>query len=211
MNKLVPYKKGSLADAAGGVNANPHKMAMALKNAELLVLVDCSGSMSTMDAGQNEDQQRHEAAQECLDILQEKFPGKIAVGAFNSESHGLVHTGILPPPAGGTPLHLALDFFYPKVIATKMKFVLITDGEPDDENKCIQLARMHKYPIYCIYTGPISNQYRGRDFLERLAKESGGQFDYVSLNHIKLLVGKIAGYLTASATDAKPTAAQASV
>jgi hypothetical protein len=189
MNSLVPYKKGSLADAAGGVNTNPHKMAMALRNAELLILVDCSGSMATADAGDHEDQPRHEAAQECLDILQERFPGKVAIGAFNSASHGLVHTGILPDPAGGTPLHLGMDFFYPKVIAAKMKFVI--------------------YPIYCIYTGPISDTYRGREFLERLAKESGGEFDFVSLNNIKLLAGKIAGYLTAG-PSAEPTAAAAS-
>jgi hypothetical protein len=141
--------------------------------------------------------------------LQERFPGKVAIGAFNSASHGLVHTGILPDPAGGTPLHLGMDFFYPKVIAAKMKFVIITDGEPDDENKCLQLARKHKYPIYCIYTGPISDTYRGREFLERLAKESGGEFDFVSLNNIKLLAGKIAGYLTAG-PSAEPTAAAAS-
>jgi hypothetical protein len=102
-----------------------------------------------------------------------------------------------------------MDFFYPKVIAAKMKFVIITDGEPDDENKCLQLARKHKYPIYCIYTGPISDTYRGREFLERLAKESGGEFDFVSLNNIKLLAGKIAGYLTAG-PSAEPTAAAAS-
>ena len=151
---LVPIKKGSLADVAGGVNTNPHKMAMALKNAELMILVDCSSSMLTKDAGDHEDQARHEAAQECLDILQERFPGKIAVGAFSSESHGLVHTGVLPEPAGSTPLHLALDFFYPKVIATKMKFVVISDGEPDDPTMCIRLAQKEKYPIYCIMWGP---------------------------------------------------------
>ena len=209
---LTPFRKGSLADVAGGVTTNPHKMAMALRNSELMILVDCSSSMLTQDAGDHEDQARSEAAQECLDILQERFPGKVAVGAFSSESHGLVHTGVLPKPAGSTPLHTALDFFYPTVITTGMKFVVVSDGEPDDPSMCIRLAQKEKYPIYCIYVGPVSNNYRGREFMERLASESGGEFDFVSLKNILLLVGKISGYLTAPKAEkasSAPTAAQA--
>jgi len=199
MTAIVPYKKGSLADQAGGLVANPQKVAAALRDAELMTVIDCSGSMSAEDAGPNEDQQRHEAAQECLDILQEKFPGKIAVGAFNGLSHGLVHTGILPDPAGNTPMYDAMDFFYPKAITTKMKFVLISDGEPDAGQgpKCISLARRYQYPIYAIYVGPPSNSLGGQEFLRRLAEASGGKFDHITLDNIKLLTDKIAGYLMA--------------
>lgn len=207
---LQPYKPGSLAEIAGGITANPHKMAMALKNADLLVLVDCSSSMSQRDAGPNADQVRHDAAQECLDILQNEFPGRIAVGAFNSESHGLIHTGVLPKPAGSTPLSLALDFFFPKVKAMGMKFVVISDGEPDDPAKCISIGKREAYPTYCIFVGDRNDPARGQDFLRRLSEVTGGTFDHVTLDNIKLLTQKIAGYLGTGSGNTQTTAAQAS-
>lgn len=192
---MVP---GSLAQTAGGLANNPHKMAMALRNAELMCIVDCSGSMLAQDAGSNGDSQRHVEAQKALTTLQERFPGRIAIGAFNSMAIGLVPSGLLPNPDGTTPLYEALLDFYPKAIALEMKVVLLSDGEPDDGPRCIALAQQYKYPIYCIYCGPWGDTHGGKEFLRRLAKESGGEFDHVTLKNIKLLEQKIAGYLMAT-------------
>jgi hypothetical protein len=208
-NSLVPYKKGSLVDVAGGTITNTQKMAMALAGAQLLILVDCSGSMTAKDAGTNGNQKRHTAAQEVLDILQEEYPGHIAVAAFNSLSHGLVHTGILPSPDGGTPLAEALDFFYPKLKVWKKKFVVVSDGEPNDPNKALMVARKEAYPTYGIYVGDMNNSAGGVEFMRKLAEVTGGKFDHVSLENIKLLTSMIKGYLEAPTTTAAPTAAEA--
>jgi hypothetical protein len=169
--------------------------------------------MAAEDAGMDQDESRHGAAQKSLDRLQDGFPGQIAVVAFNepiavvafNEPSGpraaLVPTGVLPEPAGGTPIFHAMEEFYQKAMVAKVKFVLISDGEPtDDKNGCIELARQYQYPIYAIYVGPVDNSGGGKDFMERLAKESGGEFDFVHTSKMHLLEQKLAGYLTARAT-----------
>jgi hypothetical protein len=199
---LMPYERGSLIEVAGGLDASPQAVAMALLGAKMIAVVDCSGSMSTRDAGPNADQERHETAQNCLSNLQQKFPGKIAIGAFNSDSHGLVPTGQLPPAAGGTPMFAAMSFFYPKAAQHGIKFCIISDGEPtDNKSGCIEMARQTKHPIYAIYTGPDGNQAGGKDFMRQLADQSGGQFDFVHLSKLHLLESNLTKYLTAVAGE----------
>ncbi len=196
---IDPYRPGSLVDEAGGTSAGAQAVALVLMKTRMIVLCDISGSMSQKDAGDEEIEKlmsRHEAAQKALDSLQEQNPGKIAVAAFNDSGTGLVPSGQLPPPAGGTPLFSALKNIYPKAIVGDKKFVVISDGEPtDDKEGCIELAKEKKHPINCIYVGPSGDITGGRDFMEKLATASGGTFDFVHLSQIYLLEQKIAGYL----------------
>lgn len=201
---IQPYVPGSLVDVAGGLTAGPQKVAMALMEAAMIVVCDVSSSMSTEDAGDPDQgflQSRHSAAQDALDKLQNNYPGQVAVAAFNelqSINIGLVPTGKLPSPEGGTPMFAALSDLYPKAIIGQKQFVIISDGVPtDDDGGCIELARQNKYPIYAIYVGPHADSEGGRDFMERLAAASGGKFDYIHTSKMYLLESKLAGYLTA--------------
>lgn len=204
MSKSIePHRPGSLVDEAGGTSAGPQAVALVLMKTQMIVLCDISSSMRQKDAGDEEVEQlksRHEAAQEALDALQEKNPGQVAVAAFNDSGTGLVPSGKLPEPEGGTPMFAALTDIYPKAIAGKKKFVVISDGEPtDDEQGCLDLAKENAYPIYCIYVGPSGDITGGRDFMEKLAAASGGSFDFVHLTQIHMLEQKIAGYLAVPA------------
>jgi len=196
---IDPYRPGSLVDEAGGASAGAQSVALVLMKSQMLVLCDISSSMSNKDAGDEEHEKlttRAEAAQSALDNLQEKNPGQIAVAAFSSNGVGLVPSGQLPKPEGGTPLFKALTDIYPKVMIGNKKFVVISDGEPTDNGPgCIELAKEKAYPIYCIYVGPSSDISGGRVFMESLAAASGGSFDFIHLTQIGLLESKIAGYL----------------
>jgi hypothetical protein len=198
---LVPFMPGSIIEKAGGLVATPQNIALALVEATMICVVDVSGSMETADAGKEMNMPRHEAAQNALTRLQERHPGQIAIGAFSSGSIGLVPNGKLPAPNGCTPLHGAMQFFYPTAIQTGKKFVIISDGEPtDDGNKAVEMARYHKYPIYAIYVGNRDDMAGGKAFMRRLADASGGKFDFIDLEDIFLLEQKIAGYLSARAS-----------
>ena len=55
-----------------------------------------------------------------------------------------------------------------------MRFVIISDGEPDSEAEALDVASEFESRIDCVYIGPEFGN--GRDFLERLAEISGGTY-----------------------------------
>ena len=55
-----------------------------------------------------------------------------------------------------------------------MKFILISDGEPDDEGETLRIAKTFTNKIDVIFVGPESLPF-GRDFLNRLAASTGGK------------------------------------
>jgi tryptophan synthase alpha subunit len=79
--------------------------------------------------------------------------------------------GIPTSPCGGTDLAGVLKFVKP-ADGTSIKLILISDGEPDDEDKALKLASQFKSKIDCIFVGPESSP--GREFLRRLAMATGG-------------------------------------
>ena len=100
----------------------------------------------------------------------------------------------IPEPSGGTDL--ANAFRYLKQQGCK-HVVLLTDGQPDDEESTLQEAIGLKVDVYYIGKGETP------DFLLRLAKQCGG-----SVGHSELLTGNIqqigqtiAGYLEGGSTD----------
>ena len=201
MSNITPYKNGSLTEVSGGLVARPSTIALALMNAEAMVLVDCSGSMGAEDAGPDSNRARYQMAQEALDNLQQAFPGKIAIVAFAGDQAGLVPDGVLPTPMGDTPMFRAMQEYYPKAISMKQKFVLISDGEPtDNASGCIELARQYQYPIHAIFVGSGRDINGGREFMQRLASISGGEFDFVHVQKIHLLEKHIAGLLNSGGT-----------
>jgi uncharacterized protein with von Willebrand factor type A (vWA) domain len=138
-------------------------------NADVIVIVDTSGSMNSHDSRGGKS--RYEVACQELADLQNSLPGKIAVLAFSSEII-FCPAGIPQYFGGGTDLEKALKFAK-QADVTGMRFIVISDGEPNSERDAMNVAKTFKNKISTIYVGP--EEYpAGREFLERLAKASGG-------------------------------------
>jgi len=159
--------KGSLGAIAQRDNMT---LAESFLSADVLLIVDMSGSMGAHDAPGGKS--RYEAAEQELRRLQEQNPGKIAVIAF-SDTAEFAPTGIPRRMGAGTNLAGALSFVKP-ADGTGVRFIVISDGEPDDPPKALATARTFESKIDCVYIGPESGH--GRAFLERLAAASGGSF-----------------------------------
>jgi Mg-chelatase subunit ChlD len=141
-------------------------------SAEMIVIVDTSGSMSARDVD-GSDQSRYERACEELKLLQVRNSGKVAVIGFSNNVQ-FFPGGIPTFEMGGTQMAKALEFT--KVADVEgMTFFLISDGQPTDGSDAVlQVARGYKNKINTIYCGPEGGQ--GQYFLSQLAKASGGVF-----------------------------------
>lgn len=161
---LVPGSIGAIAQATG------RSIAETFLNADVIVLVDTSGSMAATDA--RGGRQRYDLACEELRKLQASMPGKIGVIAFSSEA--LFCPGGEPYfYGGGTDLAGALQFV--KVADGTVKFIVISDGWPDDERTALAIARTFASEIDAIYVGP-ENDPTGDRFLKDLVKATRGRF-----------------------------------
>lgn len=161
---IVP---GSLADAAAKMGGS---LAESFVDAEIIDIVDCSGSMSCHDSRDN--QSRYNVACQELAALQAQRPGKHAIISFSSYPQ-FQPGGHLPNPSGGTDLAGALKFARLADLPG-MQFFVISDGQPDVEHDALAEAKKFKAKISCVYVGPEGGH--GQAFLEQLAKTSGGQF-----------------------------------
>lgn len=179
--------KGSLADVAKSTGKT---VAESFLDADCIVIVDVSGSMETPDA--RDGKTRYQASCDELAGLQATLPGKIAVLAFSHLTQ-FCPNGVPINIGGGTDLAGALEFA--KVAdVPNMRFVVISDGEPNDTQKALTVARTYKNRIDVIYTGSELSP-TGRDFLTRLAKASGGQA--VTADRVAQLSTKIQHLLAA--------------
>lgn len=163
MDALV---KGSIGQLA---KENGKSIAETFVGADMVVLVDTSGSMSTHDAAGG--QSRYDAACEELASLQANQPGRVAVLSFSSTVQ-FCPTGQPTNLGGGTDLAGALRFAKMADVAG-MRFVVISDGEPGDASAALAVARTYQNRIDVIYIGSELHP-TGRDFLESLARASGG-------------------------------------
>jgi Mg-chelatase subunit ChlD len=158
--------KGSLGAIAQQNNAS---IAETFINADCIIICDTSGSMMQCDA--RGDRSRYDVACEELKNLQASLPGKLALLSFSDEVI-FCPSGVPFNFEGGTNLAKALQFA--KVAdVTGIRFIVISDGEPSDEEGCIRIAKTFKAKIDTIFVGPEGGD--GAAFLRRLAKASGGQ------------------------------------
>lgn len=158
--------KGSLADVT---RQNHTHLAASFVNAECVILVDTSGSMGAKDAIGGRS--RFDQACDELAKLQSVLPGKLAVLSFSS-SVTFCPTGTPDFIGGSTDLAGALD--YAKVADVgDMQFIVISDGEPNNPITALAAARKYTGKIDTVFVGPEGGS--GRDFLDKLAKASGGQ------------------------------------
>lgn len=176
--------KGSLSAIAKEKNIS---LAETWLNVDAVILVDVSGSMSAKDTPSGRS--RYEVADQELAKLQGTMPGKLAIITFNDHTD-LAADGTLREPRGMTDLTGALRFARVADSIPGMRFVLISDGEPNDEIGAIEEAEKYRNRIDTIFVGPEKGS--GQDFLRKLAKLKQGVF---SLKTVEQLSSGIAGLL----------------
>jgi hypothetical protein len=177
---------GSVASAAA-VKGVP--LAEALLDVESLILLDCSGSMATADS--RGSRRRIDSAREELATLQRDLPGKLALVCFAGHAQ-LMWGGVPPEPMGGTDLAGALAFAK-TFDQGGMRFVVVSDGEPDDQAKALATARGFAGPISTVFVGPEGGP--GAAFLRRLATASGGR--HATADRVRELADVVKPLLTA--------------
>lgn len=168
MQQQTAITVGSIAALAQTRGAS---LAESFLSADAILLVDVSGSMGACDAPGRKS--RFEAAETQLKQLQAQMPGRLAVIGFSSVVE-FAAGGIPIRQGGGTDMAAALRFVQP-ADDTGVKFILISDGEPNDEAETLAVARSFQSPIDTIFIGPEDDLAGGRLFLERLASLSGGK------------------------------------
>lgn len=158
--------KGSLGAVAKDTG---HSLAHTFVNADVVVLVDTSGSMGTPDS--RAGQTRYDVACEELATLQDNLPGKIAVISFSDRTM-FCPDGIPFNLRGGTDLAGALRFARVADVPG-MRFIILSDGEPDEPQAALREAAKYRAQIDVIYVGSETSPL-GRDYLTQLARLSGG-------------------------------------
>lgn len=171
MNQAIV--RGSLSSLA---QQSGKSLAESFLSVDAIVIVDTSGSMDSGDA--RGGQSRYRAALEELSALQASLPGKIAVIAFSSRVE-FCPGGVPTYFGGGTDVAGALQFARVADVPG-MQFFLISDGEPNDEQKALSVAATFTNRINTIYVGPEQWPY-GREFLRRLADATGGVSEVAEL------------------------------
>lgn len=137
---------------------------------DVIVIVDTSGSMAQRDS--RGEQSRYEVACEDLEAIQKSMPGRVAVISFSGEVE-FCPGGIPVYKGGSTDLAKALRFAKMADVAG-CRFILISDGEPDNPEDAMSVAKTYTARIDVVYVGPEKNPV-GRFFLEKLANVSGGK------------------------------------
>lgn len=174
MNRTQALVTGSLGAIA---QRDGTSIAETFMQAEIVAVVDVSGSMDARDS--RGGRRRYDVACEELARLQTNNPGKVAVVSFSNNVQ-FCPSGIPVYEGGGTDLARALEFV--KVADGTVKFIVISDGQPNNEEQALRIARTFTSKIHCVYVGPEEDRY-GAEFLERLAQATGGRYAIATKAH----------------------------
>lgn len=194
MTQITKYSsvKGSLQSIANKAGIT---VAQAFVNCEVVVLFDVSASMNTEDLfhGEFNLTTRYKKACNQLAKLQAENPGAVCLICFD-DKQTFESSGIARQPGGSTDIAGALRFVH-KADDTGLKFIVISDGEPDDDEAAIRVAKTFKSKIHAIYIGPEGGY--GADFLKRLSAATGGLFSNSGTAGIGQLSQTVQNLLTA--------------
>lgn len=163
--------KGSIADIMQNSSAS---LAESFLTCECIVLFDVSGSMSSTD-GYKES--RFTRGVRELKTIQETMPGKYAIIQF-ADRVDFMPGGVpvLGMSGSGTDLTAALRYAKIADEIPDMRFVVISDGEPNSGLTAKAVAAQYRNRIDTIFIGNEEKWgYSGKDFLYELAQMSGGK------------------------------------
>lgn len=184
-NAIVQGSLAAIAEASGS------SIAEAFISADSIIVVDVSASMKSSDS--RGGRTRYDVACQELKQLQASLPGKIAVVAFSGDPQ-FCPSGVPVYIGMSTALAEALDFVH-VADDTGMRFIVISDGEPDDERSALRAAKRFVSKIDTIFVGPEGGA--GEDFLRRLAAASGGSA--IQAHQVRELASGVQKLLTAGA------------
>jgi len=170
-------------------NREGMSLAQTFMQAEVIILLDCSGSMGMRDA--QDGMAREEVAEIELEKLQNAMPGKIALVCFADDVE-FSPTGRPIHVGGSTHLNKGLRYIK-QADEVDMRFIVISDGEPNSRSKALAIAKTFKNKIDTIFVGSV-NRDGGRDFLIELARVSGGE--HVTMEKCLELSAGIMGLLS---------------
>lgn len=160
---LVPGSVGAVAMAAG------RSIAEAFLDVEAVVIVDTSGSMASRDSRGGAS--RYDVACQELAHLQAAQLGRLGLISFSSAAQ-FCPSGIPVNGGGSTDLAAALRLAKTADVSG-MRFIVVSDGEPDSEKDALAEAARFSGRIDTIFVGPDGGA--GADFLQRLAAASRGR------------------------------------
>lgn len=161
---VVPGSLSALAQQ------NNMSVAESFLSADVVILVDVSGSMAARDS--RGGRSRYDIALEELARLQKSLPGRIAVVSFSNEAK-FCPGGVPQYDGGGTYLTEALNFV--QIADGTVRFIVVSDGCPENERSALAVARQMTSQIDTVFVGPENDIEGGRAFLEKLAHARGGQ------------------------------------
>lgn len=176
--QIIQGSLGAIAQEQG------KSIAESFINANCIILVDTSSSMGQHDSRGGKS--RYDVACEELKTLQANLPGKLALLSFSDDTI-FCPNGIPFNYNGMTDLTRALKFAKMGDLASGMRFIIISDGEPNSEEEALAVAKTYKNKIDTVYVGPEGGD--GQAFLKRLAKVSGGQT--VTADRVKELAANV--------------------
>jgi len=185
MNNEIVY--GSL----GYLEQQGKSIAESFLSIDAIIMIDISMSMEAADC-QN-GQTRYQTACDELRRLQRQIPGKVAVIEW-ADGHAFMPGGVPSPPYGCTNLTGVLQFVK-QADDCGIRFVLISDGEPDNPYSALDEAHTFRSKIDTIFCGPENGP--GADFLRRLASLTGGQYANNTTRGIVELAQTVTQLLTA--------------
>lgn len=179
-HKKVPAK-GSVTDVASDRKI---PLSQVIMEAEAVILVDTSGSMSAYDGM---PKTRYERSVDALEYYQKQISGKILVLSFSEET--IFCPNGYPAYQGGST-NMVEALVYAKIAdnVPDMNIILISDGEPNNMLDTLDVAKTFKNKINTVFIGPEDSR-AGADFLRKLSEATGGQHttDYRAANIKKSL------------------------
>lgn len=188
MNQSNALIRGSLSDVSMREGLS---LAESFVGVDVVILLDVSGSMMMQDS--RGGRSRYDVALEELAQLQQAMPGRIAVIGF-SDHPEFAPNGAPRFQGTNTDLARALQFARMADIAG-MRFIVVSDGQPDDERAALDVAATYQGRIDCVFVGPEHDRL-GQEFLNKLASAHGGQ--KVTADRVQQLAAKIETLLLAA-------------
>ena len=171
-HEIVP---GSIADICQQENVSLEESFL---TCDCVILFDVSGSMFCKDKS---GKSRYDRGVEELKSLQASMPGKIALIQFAGTPEFV--PGGMPYSMGSGNTNLTQALKYIRIAdVPDMSFILISDGEPDNERSALEEAKKFQNRIDTVYIGDADDG--GSKFMKRLAKASGGSAIDSAAEHI---------------------------
>lgn len=173
MNREIT--KGSIADL---MNNNNVSLAESFLSCDCVILFDVSGSMNSKDGT---GVSRFDRGLNELKDLQASMPGKVAIVQF-ADHPDFMPGGVPVMNISGTSTDMTAALRYVKIAdeIPDMRFIVISDGEPNNALSALSEASYFTNAIDTIFIGCESDDeyddlHSGRGFLRELASRSGGK------------------------------------